>query len=379
MILIKNSFINILFLLNYIDKNTDKLNFYLILSILLHILIIKLQMYIIGGIMENIDITTSSLKFIYDGEDLKNHEMDAMELALIIESLNDLFLEVNSELNFDFTTIKLRVKANFEKGSFGIEFIVEVLKNIELLLNSSPTTATLTAIEIINILRNILSFIKMTKGKISENNDSSIEIEEDGSIYVKNIDDSYIKYEYVENTDTTEIKDGNTITTKTKSQKMVKLCYNGAVRKNVEKITSPIKRNNKIDKLKIEYSNGEIQDVADKSNIDFYKAPDIILNSKNRKYRKEVVLCIDKLSFNENNKWTLYNVDMPKISVLIEDKKFLNNVKYNKEYFSKDDELRVILRIEEFYKNDKRITEYFVEEVLEHIKAVETPYIPFVD
>ena len=295
MILIKNSFINILFLLNYIDKNTDnlKLNFYLILSILLHILIIKLQMYIIGGIMENIDITTSSLKFIYDGEDLKNHEMDAMELALIIESLNDLFLEVNSELNFDFTTIKLRVKANFEKGSFGIEFIVEVLKNIELLLNSSPTTATLTAIEIINILRNILSFIKMTKGKISENNDSSIEIEEDGSIYVKNIDDSYIKYEYVENTDTTEIKDGNTITTKTKSQKMVKLCYNGAVRKNVEKITSPIKRNNKIDKLKIEYSNGEIQDVADKSNIDFYKAPDIILNSKNRKYRKEVVLCID--------------------------------------------------------------------------------------
>ena len=46
---------------------------------------------------------------------------------------------------------------------------------------------------------------------------------------------------------------------------------------------------------------------------------------------------------------------------------------------SKDDELRVILRIEEFYKNDKRITEYFVEEVLEHIKAVETPYIPFVD
>ena len=70
---------------------------------------------------------------------------------------------------------------------------------------------------------------------------------------------------------------------------------------------------------------------------------------------------------------------MPKISVLIEDKKFLNNVKYNKEYFSKDDELRVILRIEEFYKNDKRIKEYFVEEVLEHIKAVETPYITFVD
>lgn len=329
--------------------------------------------------MENTDITISSLKLIYDGEALKNHEMDAMELALIIESLNDLFLEINSELNSDFTTIKLKVKANFERGSFGVEFIVELLKNMEALLNSSPVTTTLTAIELINMLRNALNFIKMTKGKVSENNNSSIEIAEDGAVYAENIDDSNIKYEYVETTETTETKDGNTITTKTKSQKMISLCCNGTVRKNVEKLTSPIKRNNKIDKFKIEYSNGEIQEVADKSTIDYYKAPDIIVDRKNKIYRKEVVLRINKLSFDEGNKWTLYNVDIPKISVLIEDKKFLNNVKYNKEHFSKDDELRVILRIEEFYKHDKQIIEYFVEEVLEHKKAIETPYIPFVD
>lgn len=241
--------------------------------------------------MENTDITISSLKLIYDGEALKNHEMDAMELALIIESLNDLFLEVNSELNSDFTTIKLKVKANFEKGSFGIEFIVELLKNMEDLLNSSPVTTTLTAMELLNILRNAINFIRMTKGKISENNNSSIEI----------------------------------------------------------------------------------------ATVDYYKAPDIIVDRKNKIYRKEVVLRINKLSFEETNKWTLYNVDIPKISVLIEDKKFLNNVKYNKEHFSKDDELRVILRIEEFYKHDKQIIEYFVEEVLEHKKAIETPYMPFVD
>ncbi|MDO6994106.1 hypothetical protein Q5M87_08800, partial [Brachyspira innocens] len=217
------------------------------------------------------------------------------------------------------------------------------------------------------------------KGNISEKDNSAIKIEEDGTIYAKNIEDTNIKYEYTEDTDTTEIKDGDTITTKTKSKKMIKLCYNGSVRKNVEKIIFPIKRNNGIENLKIVYDNAEIQYVADKSTVDFYKAPDVISDRKNKTYRKEVVLRINKLSFNETSKWTLYNVDIPKISVLIEDKKFLNNVKYNKEHFSKDDELRVILRIEEFYRNDKRVIEYFVEEVLEHIKAVETPYIPFLD
>ena len=334
-------------------------------------------MFKIEPYIENNKDYKTSLKLIYYGDILDNHEMPASELSSIIKAMNNLFVEANTILNNGQTKIDVNVKANFEKGSFGIDFtiIVSMLDSIKNLLSSDYIEAILNAYDIKNIIRNLMKFIKEIKGKpVSEEN---IRYENDKLYIVSNNEN--IEFEYEETTEKKEIFNGDIITKTEKSKKMIKLNNNHNIRKNIENITNIVESNG-VEKLQL-VDKYTTKNIANKNNVNYYKAPNQTTPDLYNNYTRETLLKVKKLTFDENSKWTLYDGKNATINATIEDKKFLNNIKFNKESFSKDDLLKVRLRVNEFNNIEKNelIKEYFIEEVLYHKKACEEKYFDFVE
>lgn len=317
--------------------------------------------------IENNKNYQTSLKLIYYGEALDNHEIPASELSSIIKSMNDLFVEANEILNNGQAKIDINVKANFEKGSFGIDFIVIVcmLDTVKNLLTSDFVEAVLNAYEIKNIIRNLMKFIKERKGKfVSEN---QIRYEDD-KLYIASNNEN-IEFEFEETNEKEEIINGDIITRKEIYKKMIKLNNNHNIRKKIEGITN-IVENKGVEELKLA-DKYITKNIADKNNVNYFKAPNQITPDLCNNYTIETFLKIKRLAFDENSKWTMYNGETAPINATIEDKAFLDSIKSNKESFSKDDLLKVRLRVEEFNNAEKnKLTkEYFIEEVLHHQKA----------
>lgn len=317
--------------------------------------------------MDNSDISTSCLKLIYDGEALNNNEMLADDLILILKSINNLFKEINSEINEDNTDVDVKIKANFHKGCFGIEIII-IVKIILDLFNNDIVSAFINAKDMIVFLQNLFNFIKYTKGKkVQEDNF----IFENGKLCINNLENSNIWFEYdEEKIETAKEKE-------TKIKKTYKLYTNNSIRKDVENMISIINRKG-IDTLQMEYNN-VIKDIAYKNNIDFFKAPpkvniDIISDN-----RIEAIFDIKTLSFENKYKWKLHNDTLGSINIKVEDESFLKNIDSNIEKFSKEDQLKVRLRIEKIVtKNNKERSVYFIEKVIKHIKNKEK-LLPFDD
>lgn len=318
--------------------------------------------------LENNKDYQTSFKLIYYGDALDNHEMPAAELSSIIKAMNDLFVEANTILNNGQAKIDVNVKANFEKGSFGIDFTVMVcmFDTVKNFLSSDYISAPLNVYSMVIIIRNLLKFIKLIKGKLISENQVKYK---DDKLYIVS-DDKNIEFEFEETNEKEEIINGDIITKKEISKKMIKLNNNYNVRKNIENITKIIE-NKGVEKLKL-IDNNIIQNIADKNNVNYFKAPNQVSPDLYNNYTIETLLKIKKLTFDENSKWTLYSDgETSTINATIEDKDFLNNIKFNKESFSKDDLLKVKLRVEEFNNTEKnKLTkEYFIEKVLHHKKA----------
>ena len=309
----------------------------------------------------------TSLKLIYYGEALDNHEIPASELSSIIKSMNDLFVEANEILNNGQAKIDINVKANFEKGSFGIDFtiIVCIFDGLKDFLSSDWVSVPLNTYSLIIIIRNLLKFIKERKGRLTSENQVRYK---DDKLYIIS-DNENIEFEFEEINEKEEIINGNIITKKEISKKIIKLNNNHNIRKNIENITKIIE-NKGVEELKL-IDNNIIQNIADKNNVNYFKAPNQITPDLYNNYTIETFLKIKRLAFDENSKWTMYNGETAPINATIEDKAFLNSIKSNKESFSKDDLLKVRLRVEEFNNAEKnKLTkEYFIEKVLHHQKA----------
>ena len=309
----------------------------------------------------------TSLKLIYYGEALDNHEIPASELSSIIKSMNDLFVEANEILNNGQAKIDINVKANFEKGSFGIDFtiIVCMLDSLKNLLTSNYIDAVLNAYEIKNIIRNLMKFIKERKGKLVSEKQT---IYEDDKLYIAS-DNENMEFEYEETNEKEEIINEDSITKKEIYKKIIKLNNNHNIRKNIEGITNFIESNG-VEELKL-VDKYTTKNIADKNSVNYFKAPNQITPDLYNNYTIETFLKIKRLAFDENSKWTMYNGETAPINATIEDKAFLNSIKSNKESFSKDDLLKVRLRVEEFNNAEKNkpTKEYFIEKVLHHQKA----------
>jgi hypothetical protein len=285
-----------------------------------------------------------NLQLIYDGDGLKNHEMNPRELSSAILGLDGLLNEANKTLNLGKTKIQVKVKSNLEAGSFKINFRIDqnIIDKVSDLLTSQNAEALINASELAAIifggagcLWKLLKFLKNRKPTKKYTKDNLVIIEIDDEIFETN-------------------------------EKVIKLYENWQLRKSLEEMVSPLGKNG-VDLCVIKPEN--CQDFFDvkKHEFEYFKCPPAKEVMIDEPVKFNTNLNIISLSFKDKNKWYV-NDGQSSFYATIEDLDFLRRVDENEE-FRKGDILRVLIRREQFLNEEQKLrTEYFIENVTEHKK-----------
>ena len=285
-----------------------------------------------------------NLQLIYDGDSLKNHEINPRELSSAILGLDGVLNEANKTLNSSKTRIQVKVKSNLEAGSFKINFTIDhnIVDTLSDLLTSQNTEAIINGFAIIGVLITgtgslwkFLKFLKNRKPTKKYKKDNLIIIEIDDEIF--------------------ETKEG-----------VIRLYENWQLRHSLEQMISPLEKNG-IDLCLIKVENSEEFFDVKKEEIEYFKCPPAKEVMIDEPVRFNTNLNIISLSFKDKNKWYV-NDGQSSFYSTIEDLDFLRRVDDNEE-FRKGDILRVLIRREQYLNEEQKLrTEYFIEEVIEHKK-----------
>ena len=285
-----------------------------------------------------------NLQLIYDGDSLKNHEINPRELSSAILGLDGVLNEANKTLNSSKTRIQVKVKSNLEAGSFKINFKIDhnIVDTLSDLLTSQNTEAIINGFAIIGVLITgtgslwkFLKFLKNRKPTKKYKKDNLIIIEIDDEIF--------------------ETK-----------EEVIRLYENWQLRHSLEQMISPLEKNG-IDLCLIKVENSEEFFDVKKEEIDYFKCPPAKEVMIDEPVRFNTNLNIISLSFKDKNKWYV-NDGQSSFYSTIEDLDFLRRVDDNEE-FRQGDILRVLIRREQYLNEEQKLrTEYFIEEVIEHKK-----------
>jgi|APGre2960657468_1045069.scaffolds.fasta_scaffold90642_1 hypothetical protein len=285
-----------------------------------------------------------NLQLIYDGDSLKNHEINPRELSSAILGLDGVLNEANKTLNSSKTRIQVKVKSNLEAGSFKINFKIDhnIVDTLSDLLTSQNTEAIINGFAIIGVLITgtgslwkFLKFLKNRKPTKKYKKDNLIIIEIDDEIF--------------------ETK-----------EEVIRLYENWQLRHSLEQMISPLEKNG-IDLCLIKVENSEEFFDVKKEEIEYFKCPPAKEVMIDEPVRFNTNLNIISLSFKDKNKWYV-NDGQSSFYSTIEDLDFLRRVDDNEE-FRKGDILRVLIRREQYLNEEQKLrTEYFIEEVIEHKK-----------
>jgi len=285
-----------------------------------------------------------NLQLIYDGDGLKNHEINPRELSSAILGLDGVFNEANKTLNSSKTTIQVKVKSNLEAGSFKINFTINqnIIDKLSDLLTSQNIEAIINAKDLIALifgggmgLWGLIKFLKNRKPTKKYKKDNLIIIEIDDEIF--------------------ETK-----------EEVIRLYENWQLRHSLEQMISPLEKNG-IDLCLVKVENSEEFFDVKKEETEYFKCPPAREVMIDEPVRFNTNLNIISLSFKDKNKWYV-NDGQSSFYSTIEDLDFLRRVDDNEE-FRKGDILRVLIRREQYLNEEQKLrTEYFIEEVIEHKK-----------
>lgn len=157
------------------------------------------------------------------------------------------------------------------------------------------------------------------------------------------------------------------------SEPVAKLATDEAVRRSLTDLTAPLSKEG-ITALEVREGERVIERVTKAESEAFAEAPtaDRPLVADTREQSFEIV----SLAFREENKWRLSDGNST-ISVMIEDRDFLEQVNRSAISFSKHDVLRCRVRFEQVQTVSGLRTIYTVEKVLQHVPAARTLSLPF--
>lgn len=113
--------------------------------------------------------TTSTFSIIYDGENLSDNTINTRDLANSMLAIDDLFGRANRLLNGDNVSVTLGARPP-QPGSFGIDFIIEVLPMAQNLLGSDYITSARDLLHIIfgTQVPSLFQLLKRLKGRTPE-------------------------------------------------------------------------------------------------------------------------------------------------------------------------------------------------------------------
>lgn len=281
------------------------------------------------------------LQLRYEGPDVDRGRMSAVELGPVIFAIGDAVGRTSRLLYGDEKRIQLEVRADFEHGSFGIEFFA-VSPTAQLVppLSLDDLARIATILGLVGGVPGMIGFVRwLARRKIER-------IEESGDSYVVHVEGDSVVLSVTD----------------------FKVFTDPVIRKDMTALVAPLEED-RVTGLEIRAGDSDPVHVTSSERDDF----DIKgLPGEDISEEKSVqVLEVLSPSFQRDNKWYFAQGEA-KYYATIEDEDFLARVEGREERFGKDDALRVEMVVDVTrdeagkLRFDRRITR-----VLEHLRATE--------
>ncbi|MEE1923217.1 hypothetical protein V0R50_13175 [Pseudomonas sp. 148P] len=274
----------------------------------------------------------------YDAEDgdLKNHKIDAFDLARSILGVHSAVSEANSLMNKG-AEIELKVSSPVRRGSVVIDF---------LLLATTP--AALDILKVIGFSAtggaiaggSLIEVVKKLKGRKV----AKVIIESGADLATIEVSGEIIKCD----------------------KRIAQLAVDKKVRDSLHSvIQAPISgKKNAIFKV-MDENETVVQAVKENAAHNFSPLPIGSLESE-EKTKETTTAYFVQVNFESSRGWRVKLADGTEHAVELADEKFLNRVNQNKQTFSKEDLFEVVLQTKSVYRQTRSTHSYTVMEVTKH-------------
>jgi hypothetical protein len=282
---------------------------------------------------------------IYDGEGLAESSIDAKDLAPALLALAEVVDEAQPLVPELDARLSLRVRSNFEHGSFEVHLeLAKLYQQIVGLFSGQDATAFANLFQILGIagltgVLGLFQLIKRAKGRKT----TSVTIERS----------ERVKITFEGDAEPVEV-----------DQRTWKLFQNLRVRKAIEQVIAPLYRKG-IESFEIKHRGRQTLKVAE-DEAQYFKAPtehegETITETETR-------VSIVAPNFQQGNKWRVSDGSR-NIFVSIEDPDFVGDVQAGREAFRKGDILNVTLQTRQWVEGTDLKADYAIIKVLGHERA----------
>lgn len=283
-------------------------------------------------------MTDTTFSIVYDGDPVSEGTIDARDLAPALLAFADLVDEAAPLIDPNLSRISVRVRSDFQKGSFEVYLeLANLYAKFVSLFSGSEAQAWSSFFQIVGLagFAGVFQLVKRSKGR----KPTKITIERSETVTI-----------------TFEGDDPITV-----DNRVWQLFQNIRARKAIEKIMSPL-----IDRgfnlFKIRHAGSESLTVSD-SEAGYFVAPSEHEGETTSEIDARVVIVSP--SFNSGNKWRVSD-GARTLYVAIRDEAFERSVQVGGEAFRKGDTLYVTLQTKQWVEDGKLRAEYSIAKVHRH-------------